>query len=125
MVIIILHIYVTRNSQLPLFLDSGESHRTRIRFCHTQSCPTWSSWSESSPCSVTCDGGIQQFSSTCIHNGNTATTCNGKLGYRYNDVSLSSEYRVFAISYNCTIKFPNIFGVFLKIAAYIATQMNF
>ena len=71
------------HGRLLLFLDGGNltSNRSTGRSCNTQSCPTWSSWSESSPCSVTCDGGIEQFSSTCIYHGEIAAKCNGKIHY--------------------------------------------
>ena len=64
------------------YIESGESMRRRNRSCNTQSCPAWSSWTQFLSCSVTCGNGSQQFSSTCMYNGNAFMTCSGKLKHQ-------------------------------------------
>ena len=54
-----------------------KSTRSRTEDCNTHNCPYWAAWSPVGSCSSSCDGGTQQYSSTCMYMQTPSDVCNG------------------------------------------------
>ena len=63
-------------------MQGGFPTQVKQTDCNMESCPyTWSSWSESIPCNVSCGGGTRQLISMCYDEdkeGNTVALCDSK-----------------------------------------------
>ena len=60
-------------------LDSESSSiRYRMTYCNQQTCPSWSKWSYSTACSVSCGSGTRTLSSTCMYKGLSSNLCESK-----------------------------------------------
>ncbi|CAK8676046.1 unnamed protein product [Clavelina lepadiformis] len=86
--------------------------------CNTKPCPQFSSWGLYSPCSATCNGGIQSRNRTCLHDNSDGTGCQGstseiipcgtkpcleclpnqqEIGFQFGSVACSNETKVGSI----------------------------